>query len=159
MGESWSVEAWAGWTAMMQRYRGLMANTRPPHLVVFNVHGSPTNYQFFRYAYASCLLDDGYFSFSDISVGYSSVPWFDEYDHKLGAPLTAPPTAAWQNGVWRRDFQLGMVLVNPSLTAVTVALEPGFHRFTGIQAPSINNGGATTSVTLAPKDGIVLLRQ
>src|SRR5882762_10337506 len=84
MGEIWSIETRAGWPAVMARYRAVMKNTRAPKIVAFNVHGSPVDYRFFRYAYASCLLDDGYFSFTDKAVMYSSVPWFDEFDFKLG---------------------------------------------------------------------------
>src|SRR5436190_10724032 len=62
MGESWSMEKRAGWDKMMQHYRAVLANTRPPRIVGFNVHGRPKDYRFFRFAYASCLLDDGYFS-------------------------------------------------------------------------------------------------
>jgi putative glycosyl hydrolase-like family 15 (GHL15) protein len=81
----------------------VMQNTRAPKIVAFNVQG-PVDYRVFRYAYTSCLLDDGYFSFNDKVVMYSSVPWFDEYDFKLGEALSGPPAAAWSQGVWRRDF-------------------------------------------------------
>ena len=110
----------------MSRYRAAMANTRTPHLVGFNVHGDPTDYRFFRYAYASCLLDDGYFCFTANDKEYSSVTWFDEFDFKLGAATTPPPTGPWQSGVWRRDFERGIALVNPTKEAVTVMLDPGF---------------------------------
>ncbi|HMH17903.1 MAG TPA: putative glycoside hydrolase [Burkholderiales bacterium] len=159
MGLSWSLETRAGWGKMMERYRAVLHNTRPPRIVGFNVHGSPTDYRFFRYAYASCLLDDGYFSFTDKAREYSGVTWFDEYDHKLGNARSGPPTAAWSQEVWRRDFQNGVVLVNPTTSAKTVKLEPGLRRLAGHQDPAINNGSAASQVTLEPKDGIVLLRQ
>jgi len=159
MGLSWSLETWAGWDKMMERYRAVLKNTRPPRIVGFNVHGSPTDYRFFRYAYASCLLDDGYFSFTDKSVDYSSVPWFDEYGHKLGNARSGPPTIAWSQEVWRRDFENGVVLVNPTMFAKTVKLEPGLRRLVGNQDPAINDGSPASLVTLASKDGIVLLRQ
>jgi len=92
-------------------------------------------------------------------VEYSSVPWFDEYDHRLGNARSGPPTAAWSQAVWRRDFQNGVVLVNPTTSAKTVKLEPGLHRLAGNQDPAVNNGSAVDQVTLGPKDGIVLLRQ
>src|SRR5712692_5595649 len=63
MGEGWSLETWAGWPAMMARYRAVLRNTRSPKIVGFNVSGTVNDYRFFRYAYTSCLLDDGYFSF------------------------------------------------------------------------------------------------
>ncbi len=158
MGERWSMETWGGWPKMMERYRAVLRNTRQPKIVGFNVHGSITDYRFFRYAYTSCLLDDGYFSFTDKSRGYSSVPWFDEYDHKLGKALTGPPTAPWSHEVWRRDFQYGTVLVNPVTVTRTVTVESGLRRLAGRQDPAVNNGTAVTRVTLGPKDGIVLRR-
>jgi len=159
MGLRWSLESRAGWSKMMERYKAVLRNTRPPAIVGFNVHGSPNDYRFFRYAYTSCLLDDGYFSFTDKSVEYSSVPWFDEYDHRLGSALSAPPTSAWRQEVWRRDFQNGVVLVNPSTSARAVKLEPGLARLAGGQDPAVNNGEAVVEVTLRPKDGVVLRRQ
>ncbi|PYX59051.1 MAG: hypothetical protein DMG76_06835 [Acidobacteria bacterium] len=158
MGWSWSLETRAGWGKMMERYRSVLQNTKPPRIVGFNVQGSPTDYRFFRYAYASCLLDDGYFSFTDKSREYSSVPWFDEYDHKLGSALSRPPATAWSQGVWRRDFQYGVVLVNPTTSAKTVKLEPGLRRLAGNQDRAVNNGAAIAQVTLEAKDGIVLRR-
>jgi hypothetical protein len=158
MGQSWSQEAVAGWTAMMERYGSVLRNTRPPRIVGFNAQGNPTDYRFFRYAYASCLLADGYFSFTDTARGYSSVPWFDEYDFKLGGALSGAPVAPWSQEIWRRDFQAGVVLVNPTGSAKTVRLEAGLVRLTGKQDPATNNGAAASEVTLAPKDGIVLRR-
>jgi hypothetical protein len=159
MGWGWSLETWAGWGKMMERYRAVLKNTRPPKIVGFNIWGSPTDYRFFRYGYTSCLLDDGYFSFTDKSMEYSSVSWFDEYDHKLGNARSGPPTIAWSQEVWRRDFENGIVLVNPTIFARTVKLEPGLRRLAGNQDPAVNNGSAASQVTLGPRDGIVLLRQ
>src|SRR5947208_15672107 len=158
MGQFWSLETRAGWPAVMARYRAVMQNTRGPKIVAFNVHGSPVDYRFFRYAYASCLLDDGYFSFNDKVVTYSSVPWFDEYDFKLGRALSGPPAAAWSQGVWRRDFQNGVALVNPTILSRTVTVERGLRRLAGTQDPAVNDGAAVSEVTLKPKDGIVLRR-
>jgi hypothetical protein len=140
MGERWSLETWGGWEAMMKRYRAALANTRAPKLVGFNVHGDPKDLRFFRYAYVSCLLEDGYFSFTDRSKGYGSVPWFKEYELKLGKAASPPPAAPWREGVWRRDFERGVALVNPTGSAKTVELEPGRR------------------LRLEAKDGIVLAR-
>lgn len=158
MGERWSIEKREGWNAMMERYRAVLQNTRQPKIVGFNVSGAVDDYRFFRYAYTSCLLDDGYFSFTDASRGYSSVAWFDEYEYKLGNALSAPPNAAWDKGVWRRDFQNGVVLVNPTTETRTVNVEPGFRRLAGRQDAVVNNGSAAGQLTLRPKDGIVLRR-
>jgi hypothetical protein len=104
------------------------------------------------------LLDDGYFSFSDKALGYSSVPWFDEYNFKLGHAVSGPPAAAWSKGVWRRDFQNGVALVNPATVSRTVTVESGLRRLAGAQDPAVNDGAVVSQVTLKPKDGIVLRR-
>jgi hypothetical protein len=158
MGKKWSVETWGGWPAMMARYRAVLENTRPPKIVGFNVWGAADDYRFFRYAYTSCLLDDGYFSYTDESKGHSSVPRFDEYNHTLGKALSAPPTTAWSQGVWRRDFQNGIVLLNPTGETRTVNVGSGLKRLAGKQDPAVNNGSAVSQVSIRPRDGIVLRR-
>jgi len=158
MGEHWSIEKRRGWGKMMERYRTAVENTREPKIVGFNVSGVPDDYRFFRYAYTSCLLDDGYFSFTDKSRGFSSVPWFDEYDYKLGHALSAPQTEPWHEEIWRRDFENGVVLLNPTNETRMVTLEPGLRRLAGKQDAAVNDGSAVTRLTLRPKDGIVLRR-
>jgi hypothetical protein len=90
-------------------------------------------------------------------LGY--VPVFDEYSAKLGNALGAPVLVAWQNGVYRRDFENGIVLVNPKGNGMkTVTLETDFKHISGKQAPSVNSGQTARTVTLQDRDGIVLLR-
>jgi hypothetical protein len=60
--------------------------------------------------------------------------------------------------VWRRDFQNGVVLVNPTTRSRTVNVEPGLRRIAGKQDPGVNNGSAVSQLTLQPKDGVVLRR-
>ena len=128
--------------------RCALANTRAPKLVGFNVHGDPRDLRFFRYAYASCLLEDGYFSFTDKARGYGSVPWFAEYDHRLGK-AGPPPAAAWREVVWRRDFARGAVLVNPTGSARTLQMEPGLRRL---------DASPVARLRLEARDAIVLAR-
>ncbi|MEW7997783.1 MAG: putative glycoside hydrolase [Candidatus Thiodiazotropha endolucinida] len=159
MGKNWSIETRNGWPAMMARYRVLKANLKEPRIIGFNVWGDPKDYRFLRYAFTSCLLDDGYFSFTDKKLGYSSVPWFDEYDIKLGRALSPPPVKPWQNGVWRRDFEHGVVLLNPKALQKEVELESGLWRIAGKQDPNWNTGRQVKSLLLPAKDGIILVRK
>jgi Hypothetical glycosyl hydrolase family 15 len=159
IGKSWSVETWGGWAATLAEYRKVMSAVAAPKLVVFNQWGNSTDYQGMRYGLGTCLLDDGYYSFTDNSKQYYGVVWFDELDQKLGAGQ-AKPTAAWQKGVWRRDFDNGIVLVNPKGNGQqTVTLEGPFIKIRGTQDPVINSGATVTTVTLKDRDGIILLRQ
>lgn len=158
IGKSWSVETWGGWAATLARYRKVMSAVAAPKLVVFNQWGSSTDYQAMRYGLGTCLLDDGYYSFTDTTQQYYGVVWFDELDHSLGNGQTKP-TAAWQKGVWRRDFDNGIVLVNPKGNGPqTVTLETSYVKIRGGQDPVTNNGQTVTTVTLKDRDGIILLR-
>jgi hypothetical protein len=71
--------------------------------------------------------------------------WWSGNDVDLGPPLTHQ--YLW-NGVWRRDFSAGLVLVNaPEAPARTLSL-PATYR--GL------DGGLSDSVTLEAADGVVL---
>jgi hypothetical protein len=159
MGKSWSLETYYGWPTMMERYFAVTANLKPPKLVGFNVWGAIDDYRFFRYAFISCRLHDGYFSYTDAARGYNSVPWFDEYEVAFGAAIDPPTMTAWSNGVHRRRYEHAMVLLNPNAEPRTVTVEPGWRRILARQDPVTNDGTPVTTLTLAPKDGIVLVRQ
>ncbi|MCU7863509.1 MAG: putative glycoside hydrolase family 15 protein [Candidatus Thiodiazotropha sp. (ex Lucinoma borealis)] len=159
MGKKWSIETRNGWDVMMTRYRTVKNNLKEPRIIGFNVSGDTEDYRFFRYAFTSCLLDDGYFSFTDKKRGYSSVPWFDEYDIKLGHAISPPPVEAWKNGVWHRVFEHGVVLINPNDFQSEVELEENLWRFSGRQDPNWNTGAQVRSLIMPPKDGIILVRK
>jgi hypothetical protein len=73
--------------------------------------------------------------------------WWNGFGVNLGVPLG--PRTAW-NGLLRRDYSGGMVLVNsPQSSVITVSL-PGTYQ-------SIDTGLQVTSVTLAPSQGALLL--
>ncbi len=160
LGRSYSVETYDGWAEMMRNYRRVMAALASPKYAICSTEGSPTDYQFVRYGLASCLMDDGYYAFTDLSHQYHGVPWFDEYGVKLGNATAGPSTTAWQSGVYRRNFENGIALVNPKGNGVrTVTLEADFVKIKGTQATSVNNGATVRTVTLQDRDGIILLRK
>ena len=158
IGKSWSVEGWAGWQVMMTQYNAIMAAIGQPKLGILNQWGDPTDYQSMRYGLGSTMLNDGYYAFTNQNNGYYGVTWFDEFDSNLGQ-AQAIPTAAWKQGVWRRDFDNGIVLVNPKGNGPqTVTLETSFVKLKGTQDPVTNSGATVTSVTLKDRDGIILMR-
>jgi Hypothetical glycosyl hydrolase family 15 len=160
IGQTWSIEAWGGWQTMMNGYRQAMAALGGPKLGIFAQAGDPRDYQAFRYGFTSALMDDAYYQFNSLSSYGGDYPWFDEYNyqHKLGAAISSPPTKAWQNGVYRRDFTNGIALVNPKGNgARTVTLEANYTRLKGTQAPAINSGQTARTLTLQDRDGIILL--
>ena len=160
IGQSYSYET-TSFATMLSAYRNIMAVTSAPKYQIFAHDGSLTDYQDMRYGLCTCLLDNGYYYHSDGAGigGYHSVNWFDEFDFNLGAATRLPPVVAYQNGVWRRDFQYGIALVNPKGNgAQTITLETSYQRLTGSQDPTVNDGSTSSSVTLQDRDGIILMR-
>lgn len=158
MGLKYSLETWGGWRKAMEHYQAAHSNLLPPAMVGFNVHGRPDDFAFFRYSFASCLLGDGYFCFTDDNVGFSSVPWFDEYDLRIGKPVDPTPKVPWMNGVYRRNYENAVVLVNPDTSARAVSVEKGWKRHAGKQVPDVNNGKPATDISLPSRDGLLLVR-
>lgn len=136
--------------------------------------GSPQDYQRARFELGATLLQDGYWA--PMGSDYGQIAYYDEMDGGglgrgyLGrareenpdmAVLSRPSadgTGSPAPGVFRRDFDNGIVLVNAGDAPQTITLERNYRRLRGTQDPNTNNGEETTAVTLAPKDGIVLLR-
>lgn len=133
-----------------------------------------TNYKLMRADLAAALMGDGYFGYSDgdgPNGGYSALWWYDEYSvdvatgeatgdasHKgyLGYPLG--PAKELENGVWRRDFDHGLALLNESGKNASVDLETTYRRIKGTQDPTVNTGEKTSHVSLGAQEGLILLR-
>lgn len=73
--------------------------------------------------------------------------WFDDVHFQQGV-----------TNVWRRDFQNGVVIVNPTELPMSVPLESQFRRILGPRAPSTNNGALANSFSLTGYDALFLLR-
>ena len=73
--------------------------------------------------------------------------WFDDVHFQAGA-----------TSVWRRDFQNGIVLVNPTELSLTVPLETSFRRIVGTRAPLVNNGALSAANVVPPHDALFLIR-
>jgi len=161
LGETWSVETWGSFNQMMQSYRRQIDAMHAPKLGIFGHNNlGDTDYKTMRYGLCACLMDDGYYYASGTS-GYDAghMLWFDEYDARLGQALEPRRESAWSMGVWKREFEHGIVLVNPRGNgARTVDLGGTFHKLTGTQDAATNDGSTVTSVHLADRDGIILLR-
>jgi hypothetical protein len=58
---------------------------------------------------------------------------------------------------WRRDFEHGIVLINPSRTSKDIKLNGTYKKIRGIFNPQFNDGAQVTKITLPPQSGIILL--
>ncbi|MFD3809445.1 putative glycoside hydrolase [Rhodococcus sp. NPDC058639] len=123
-----------------------------------------------RFFATATLLGDGFWA--PMGLDYGTTGYYDELGGDsgrgyLGRPLpeAAPsgnPTPGaggrpTEPGVYRRDFDHGIVLVNAGETTERIALERPYRKLQGVQDPITNNGEVVEEVELAPFDGIVLV--
>jgi hypothetical protein len=88
-------------------------------------HSAPGDERAALYGYATMLLaGDGHHSHFALAPDYTNETWFPEYDYDLGLPLG--PATRDSDGVWRRRFQHGLVVVNPTGSAKQVALQGAY---------------------------------
>jgi hypothetical protein len=59
--------------------------------------------------------------------------------------------------LYRRDFQNGIVLVNPTAQVMTTTLEREYRKILGTRDPVINDGATVTQVTVNPSDALFLI--
>jgi hypothetical protein len=151
-----------GFSTLMSQYKNQMDVCKGEISVIMCTRaGSDTEaeYQEIRMALCLTLMDNGYFA-AQLNDAYNDAKRYDEFDVNLGQPIDLPQTTAWSQGVWRREFDNGLALLNPKGNGQqTVNVGAGWKSFTGTQSPTVNNGANKSSVTLQDRDGIILVRQ
>lgn len=161
---------WEGngsWQASMYQYlRRLPSLNRPEPVYVLNGSGRSAAgagvYRAMRFGLASTLLGDGYFSF-DNGDQHLQQWWYDEYDTNLGRAessyynLLEPDNDYIKAGLWRRDFENGVAIVNATAQEqLYVFKHEVFEKLKGTQDPAVNNGAKVNYLRLAPNDGIIM---
>lgn len=125
------------------------------------------NYQRMRYGLTTALLGDGYFSYEIGTNGHGSLGlmWFDEYDNGgrrrgyLGSPRENAVIimTTGDGNVWKRAYEGGIIICNPTNAEVSVDLGGWYHLIYGQQVPEINTGERVRQVTIGPRDGRILI--
>ena len=154
------------WYEIMGVYLSKTQHNLQPRIIIINSNtnnsANHTNYRAVRYGLASTLLGDGYFSFDYGDKDHGQVWWYDEYDVNLGEPtLEAQSTSGlpkYTEGIWRRNYANGLVLVNSTGAEQTVDLGAEYEKIIGRQDVVVNNGEITDRVKLGAKDGLLMLK-
>lgn len=155
-----------GWTAPMRDYLDSTAKNVKPTITSFNTNTnnqeSIGDYRLMRYGLASALLGNGYYSFDAGDSGHARTWWYDEYDAVLGAPKSSSRRivgtgTAIAPGVWAREYEHGIAIVNSDTVPKRVTLPGTFEKLRGKQDPRTNDGSLVRSLDLPSQDGIILL--
>jgi len=103
-----------------------------------------TTWQRFQVALIPSKAGTGRLSF--FLAGAAGDVWLDDVHLQAGA-----------SSLWRRDFQNGIVLVNPSFNTLTADLGRTFRRIAGVMDPAVNDGMPSSQITIGPQDARFLL--
>jgi len=164
---------WEGagqWADSMRLYLEILPEKNlQPQVYILNTNtensGVMDNYRKMRFGLTSTLLGDGFFSFDYGDQAHSQLWWYDEYNVLLGQPqgraynLLNKNNSFIQAGLWRRDFERGIALVNSTNQEQTYIFnKENFEKIEGQQDRRVNNGVKINWIKLAPQDGVVLLK-
>lgn len=164
---------WEGdgtWSTVMNHAAAIQKVNRQPKILVFNGNSNNTgiqnNYSKFRYGFVSALLNNAYFSYDFGDTSHSQLWWYDEYGSDLGPALgsatlqnnLAAAPSGYSPGMWVRQFQNGVALVNTTGQKQHVDLGGEYEKFHGRQDPVVNDGSIVTETDVNKDDGLILLR-
>jgi hypothetical protein len=120
------------------------------------------------YYLGNYLLVKGHYTYLDYFAA-GPLEWYPEWAIDLGAPTAAPTsdvTTLAMDGVYRRDFAKGSVLVNPTSSPVTVQLAGTYRNVVPTGGGAVDTTGATpgslsmssvTSVTVGATTAAIVL--
>jgi len=155
------------WNAIMKGLERNKLVNEQPQLYVFNGTskntGNAANYRRFRFGLASSLLlDDVFYSFDHGTENHGQIWWYDEYDIKLGEPLSVLYSiggkSKFLNDVWRRDFVNGLALINTTQKTYEVDLGAEYEKISGKQDKAVNDGTIVSRLRLGAMNAILLLK-
>lgn len=148
------------WRAMVKKLDKIRAESRRG-IAILNAlaspNNAPTDYTAMRYGLTTALSSDSFYSFDSATDPHVQRWWYDEYQAFLGTPRGRVQTLP--SGLVRRDFDQGIVLVNPSGIIKHARFVEEFEKLIGLQDKSVNDGSIISSVSIPPTDGLVLLRR
>lgn len=164
--EGWPDVYGGDWATNMEDYLSLLGRVNDPQVVIINTNTAnqfkPTEYQKMRYGLTSSLLANSYYSFDFGDQNHAQTWWYDEYDQYLGRSINGPQNLTSHDsgsGLWRRDFEQGIVLVNSTDEMQKIRLGEEFEKIRGKQDPKVNSGQIVTTAKVPAEDGLVLLKR
>ena len=169
----WEVNG--DWYELMRRYVANEPLVHGPETFIINANtgntGNQTDYAKMRFGLASTLMGNGFYSFDYGDEDHGQTWRYDEYGVALGAPTGSPQLAMktttqanaatnfkFSPGVWQRNYENGVVFVNPTATSQTVSFDSEYEKIHGSQDTNVNDGSIVSTVVIAPHDGLVMLR-
>ena len=169
----WEVNG--DWYELMRRYVANEPLVHGPETFIINANtgnaGNQGDYAKMRFGLTSTLMGNGFYSFDYGDEDHGQTWRYDEYGVALGAPVGSPqlamkPTSLanastnfkFSAGVWQRNYENGVVFVNPTATSQTVSFDSEYEKIHGSQDTNVNDGSIVSEVVIPSHDGLVMLR-
>ncbi|MFA5644354.1 MAG: putative glycoside hydrolase [Patescibacteria group bacterium] len=161
-------ESSGDWGGIISTYSRIRNSNNSPNVSIINSYNSNRqNYQKMRFGLASTLLENhGYFSFDFDVSDHGQIWWYDEYDVSLGKAQSGAYNLLdrnnynYKSGLWRRDFERGIVIVNSTnKEQLYIFNKEEFEKINGTQDRSVNNGSIINYIKIKPNDGIILFKR
>ncbi|KKU82443.1 MAG: hypothetical protein UY09_C0014G0004 [Parcubacteria group bacterium GW2011_GWA2_47_8] len=115
-----------GWDGSMREYALRQRTSYPPDVTIFNSSTLNTGNQdleFMRFTLGSALMGNAFYNYDYGNEHRSTLWWYPDYNLQLGFPQedakrwydqTWVVASDWKFGVYRREFDYGIVIVNSS---------------------------------------------
>lgn len=100
-----------------------------------------------RFGLTTALMGDGYYGYDLSTRWHGQTWWYPEYDAPLGYPKGDAKKQS--DGTWRRDFDGGVVIVNPTKEAVTVSLTGDYQ--------DVSSGKKDSTFLISGQDGHIFV--
>jgi hypothetical protein len=130
-----------------------------PRIQIINANSKNKNDEKqMRWGFGSTLLGNAYFSFDFGETHHGQTWWYDEYDLSLGVPVSSAyrvdgPFDNYEKGLWRRDYENGIVLVNSYDKKINHDLDKEY-----IKKINSNQGSILIKrIELEARDSVILL--
>lgn len=131
------------------RMHWIAADTNDERYDQTNPRLPPTELQKMRFGLGITLLGDGYFGFDQGSRGgHGHLWWFPEYDANLG--LARGDAKERSDGIWIREFDNGIVVVNPTAGEKIIDFENTYQ--------DITTSTRSSHFGILPRDGRILIK-
>ena len=156
----------SSWSEIMKTYKRNQSAAYKPVVNILNAttgnSGNSKDYQAMRFGLTSALLENGYYAFDHGSENHGQTWAYDEYTVSLGQPVGVSQAQSgaieYTKDVWSRSFENGISLVNSTDETKHVLLGGEYEHIHGTEDTEINDGSIVSEVTLAPRDGVILLK-
>lgn len=152
------------WKGVVENSPTLRQHNEKPISIIYSAQGDRNQYKKVRYSLVSGLISGVYAGYDNGVDQHNSIWLYDEYSAVLGTPagkavnVLNPSDGTLRPGVWRRDFDKGIALLNSTQETRTITLDTGYEKLNGTQS-KVNNGDLVGQITLKPEDGIILYKR